>query len=217
MELHQGRPNDALIYFQGWRADIEEIFLKAVDYAVAYHLDTLDYFRSVSLEDLTPERFWSEYVWTVYASGFNAKVLSTKFEALMNAVGPWDWTQPNLWVSKRVMHIIAHPRKCEAVLRCRTYLISMGWDAFCSEYCLSPEDLKELPYIGRITCYHIARNLGVDCVKPDLHLVRLSTRYSFENPEAMCAYLAGLSDERIGVVDFILWAYCAAFGTRELR
>lgn len=56
-----------------------------------------------------------------------------------------------------------------------------------------------------------------DCVKPDVHLVRLACYFGLVDPELMCAYLSGLSGERLGVVDFILWSYCAAFGTKELE
>jgi hypothetical protein len=36
------------------------------------------------------------------------------------------------------------------------------------------EYLGSLPWIGAITKYHAARNFGVDCVKPDIHLTRLA-------------------------------------------
>ena len=68
--------------------------------------------------------------------------------------------------------------------------------------------LEDLPWIGKITKYHLARNLGLDCVKPDRHLVRLAEKYQFANPDLMCKYLAGIFNERLGTIDVILWRYC---------
>lgn len=77
--------------------------------------------------------------------------------------------------------------------------------------------LEELPWIGGITKYHLARNMGLDCVKPDRHLVRLAERYGFEDPHLMCNYLAKQFKERVGTIDVILWRYCNLTGNYEAR
>ena len=40
--------------------------------------------------------------------------------------------------------------------------------------------LKSLPYIGNITKYHLAKNLGIDVVKPDRHLTRIAEVEKFQ-------------------------------------
>jgi len=213
-ELHQGYPSDCN---DGFHSDIERLYDHAYCCAYNYMGETLEYYRHASVEDVTPSDFWAEYIWCVYASGFNAKVLSQKFNGLMSAYGPWDWVQSVAVLWPRVKKVIANEKKFTAVLECRAILKKIGWDAFKEAFCTTPEALGVLPFIGKITKYHLARNIGMDCVKPDLHLVRLAKHYEFPSPEAMCEFLAGLSGERIGVVDLILWSYCAAFGTKELE
>ncbi|MCK4521400.1 MAG: hypothetical protein KAU20_02415 [Nanoarchaeota archaeon] len=64
--------------------------------------------------------------------------------------------------------------------------------------------LQTLPYIGNITKYHLARNLGTDCCKPDRHLMRIAAKYH-STPEELCGELSEKSGDRIGVVDVVLW------------
>ena len=68
--------------------------------------------------------------------------------------------------------------------------------------------LTTLPWIGPVTKYHLARNLDIDTVKPDRHLVRLTERFGYENPLKMCEIIQKETNERLGVIDIVLWRYC---------
>ena len=217
MEPHLGKPDDASDYFSTWSRPVEDVFFDALRYADDYHESSLKHFRSIRFEDLTPYKFWADYIWVTCTSGFRASVVTKLHPRLMDAYGPWDFGMTSrdfFW--KRVRRILANERKFSAVLKCRELLRRLGWEAFKDEYLMSPEAMQRLPFIGPITKHHLARNLGFDYAKVDLHLVRLAEHFDFADPESMCAYLSGLSGERCGVVDFILWAYSAAFGTKEL-
>jgi hypothetical protein len=87
--------------------------------------------------------------------------------------------------------------------------------------------LDTLPMIGPITRYHLARNLGIDCVKPDRHLVRLAAAFGYGSSDRvndqidivnrMCrdiqADLGGATGEFLGVIDVVLWRYCNIHGS----
>lgn len=64
-----------------------------------------------------------------------------------------------------------------------------------------------LPWIGNITKWHLAKNLGVDCAKPDIHLVRVASHYS-TTPHNLCAALSVASGDRIATVDLVIWRAC---------
>lgn len=68
--------------------------------------------------------------------------------------------------------------------------------------------LRELPYIGEVTAYHLAKNLGADVAKPDVHLERLARREGITSQE-LCQRLAGESGLRAATIDTILWRACA--------
>ena len=58
----------------------------------------------------------------------------------------------------------------------------------------------------------LAGNGRLEYAKPDRHLIRLAEKYGFNDVQAMCEYLAQLDNERIGVIDVVLWRYCNMTG-----
>ena len=65
-----------------------------------------------------------------------------------------------------------------------------------------------LPFIGSITKHHLAKNLGLDTIKPDVHLMRLAQAERV-SPMALCARLAYQTGYRQSTIDSILWRACA--------
>ncbi len=65
--------------------------------------------------------------------------------------------------------------------------------------------LESLPFIGKITKYHLAKNLGIDCVKPDRHLVRLAIEYNFDDCFTMCNKISSETGDKVSMVDMVLW------------
>jgi hypothetical protein len=70
-------------------------------------------------------------------------------------------------------------------------------------------ELRKLPFIGPVTRYHLAKNLGIDVVKPDRHLTRLATTLGFRSAENMCTVIGRAVGEPAAVVDIVLWRYCS--------
>ena len=66
---------------------------------------------------------------------------------------------------------------------------------------------ESLPWVGKITKWHLAKNLGVDCAKPDRWLVRLASRAGADVHE-LCQRLADQSGDRVATVDLVLWRAC---------
>lgn len=65
-----------------------------------------------------------------------------------------------------------------------------------------------LPFIGAVTKHHLAKNLGLDTIKPDVHLMRLAKAEKV-SPVALCARLAYQTGYRLSTIDSILWRACA--------
>lgn len=75
--------------------------------------------------------------------------------------------------------------------------------------------LAALPWIGDVTKFHAAKMLGHDCVKPDLHLTRLSAALN-STPDSLCERLARETGYRIATIDSILWR-SSAIGLLDSR
>jgi len=67
---------------------------------------------------------------------------------------------------------------------------------------------QTLPWIGPVTKFHLAKNLGIDAAKPDVHLDRLAKRENVTT-EQLCARLARETGYRVSTIDTILWRACA--------
>jgi hypothetical protein len=79
------------------------------------------------------------------------------------------------------------------------------------------EYLKTLPWIGDITKFHLARNIGMQCVKPDRHMKRLSDKFGFGTPLDMCIEIQKTTGDRFGVIDVILWRFMNLGGSKIIE
>lgn len=149
-----------------------------------------------------PEDAWHfarEYVFVVCNSGMKFQIAVKIFERVMEAL-----TQ-----RRSVATVFGHKGKAAAITK-----VWRNRQNYFDTFKVQPTVLdklaylRSLPWIGDITKYHLAKNLGVDCAKPDRHLVRIAERYGTET-HALCAHLARLSGDRVATVDVVLWRAAA--------
>ncbi len=147
-------------------------------------------------------------------------------QSLMPCVDSWNFAQETVWVilnsgmkeqiarqikdriyaarnvGKDISEAFGHKGKVAA--------IKFVWDSYdrlFNEWIRADnkiEYLQTIPFIGKITCWHLAKNLGVDCVKPDRHLVRIADMYGW-TPDDLCSKLSNDSGLKKCTVDIILW------------
>ena len=107
---------------------------------------------------------------------------------------------------KPVAHVFRHPGKAGAIERIwreRAELFAAFTNA---------EDpvgtLEQLPWIGPITAQHLAKNLGHDVAKPDVHMERLA-RVEGATTAELCRRLSHETGYRVATIDSVLWRACA--------
>lgn len=67
--------------------------------------------------------------------------------------------------------------------------------------------LRSLRYIGDVTKWHLAKNIGVDVAKPDRHLVRVAERFGYSDVHRMCREINEQCGDLVSVADLILWRF----------
>lgn len=141
------------------------------------------------------DEFALEYIWVVCCSGMKeqiARIIQAKIHAAIKDGRP-------------IRSAFGHPGKAAA--------IQTVWDNRNSHFVAfqMANDIlafcKSLPWIGDITKYHLAKNLGADVAKPDRWLERVAAR-SNETPATLCQRLHGEVGDRIATVDLIIWRAC---------
>lgn len=136
--------------------------------------------------------FFAEYMWVVVSSGMKNQIAELIDERLWGAIRE----------GKPLCSVFRHKGKVKAieqVLKERELYYELYQQA---------EDklahLESLPYIGGITKYHLAKNLGVDTIKPDRHIERIAKNYGMDCFQ-MCGDLAIETGLRVATVDQIIW------------
>lgn len=149
----------------------------------------------------TEENFFLEYTWVVLNAGMKEQAARTIFENFCK-----DFN----------FDAIRHPSKRKAIedtfnnisLHFQNLQAIKGEEA-------QIEYLETIPWIGPITKYHLARNIGIDTVKPDRHLIRLAKRFGYDTPLEMCEEIKAHNGTKVGTIDVILWRYCNLYGLHE--
>lgn len=170
----------------------EYLELRARVVALGYG-DEIGWQQTVTAPE-TSRDFAIEAIFVICNSGMRATVARGIFEKVMAAL---DAGEP-------VGTVFSHIGKIAA--------IEDIWFRRCwwfGEYLKTkPEDqiafLETLPWIGPITKFHLAKNLGLDVAKPDRHLERIATAAGTD-PHTLCARLSEVTGDRIATVDLVLW------------
>jgi len=213
-----------------------EYFRKAREFAEKYYWEDMARIWGTKFSDVSPNFFFIEYVWVVHATGFNAKVVAKMLPRLTEAygIGPdgsgWDRLarkpEPDMLAS--VLPVCNNPQKAKAVRKTAALMADAmfpldktapveTWEEFRERRLRTADLMSELPYVGKVTCHHLARNLGLlDSVKPDLHLVRLAENWGFKDCVEMCEAMRP-PEMPLGIVDLVLWYASSTFGTLAAR
>jgi hypothetical protein len=129
------------------------------------------------------------------------------------ARGIYERVRAALYAGTPVAEVFGHNGKAAAI-----ETIWRNRDRLLADYLAANDKLAfcgELPWIGNITKYHLAKNFGADVAKPDVHLQRLADREG-TTAQALCERLAKATGYRVATIDTVLWRACA-FGVLNSR
>ncbi len=142
------------------------------------------------------DAFAHEVIWVICNSGMRNTVAIKIFRLVMPAVRRGD----------PAGSVFGHKGKSagiDAIWRDRARLMD--------EYLAAADKVayaRTLPWIGGITCYHVAKNFGAQVAKPDVHLQRLAD-FEGTTPQQLCERLARQTGMKVPAVDTVLWRACA--------
>lgn len=144
----------------------------------------------------TAAEFASEAIYVICNSGMSNVVAVPIFNRCMKA----------LRAGKSASTVFGHPGKGKAI----DWIWKRRKRLF-REFAVAPDMIEffsALPWIGPITKFHVAKNVGADVAKPDVHLNRLADREGLTAQE-LCDRLATETGYRAATIDLILWRTCA--------
>ncbi len=141
------------------------------------------------------EEFCWQAIWVILSSGMKNQVARSIERRIIDAHRR----------GHSVGEVFGHGGKVKAIewFLANKERAFQGWSA-CNNDDEKLAYLDSLPFIGSITKFHLAKNLGMDVAKPDRHLERIAKAYD-TTPAELCGRLAKEMDLRVATVDLIIW------------
>lgn len=155
-------------------------------YAGGYK-DEIDWQQNLKPCD-NPGIFLGEYVWVVIHAGMCNAAATKIYRRFVDSGYNCD--------------TIGHPSKRLAIMDVTSRIRSVF-----AGYQAAPDRvayLETLPWIGPVTKWHLAKNLGMDHAKPDRHLVRIAGKLGMD-PDTLCRTVAAATGHRVATVDLVIW------------
>jgi hypothetical protein len=167
---------------------------------------------SRTLDKFTEQDLLRETAWVILCSGFRESVIRNSFPFLSMCFCEWESASTICANSElcrpTALAAFKNERKIDAIIGTAVYVNSVGFQSYRKEVLQDPiSTLRRLPYIGGITAYHLAKNLGADVAKPDRHLVRLAASQGFCDVQTLCSSIARETGDPLRVVDVVLWRF----------
>ena len=176
------------------------------------YADEIDWQDGLRFSQISESEFLREAAWVILSSGMRETVVRKKFPLLSTAFLNWRCAKAirrqRSSCCTKALAVFNHQRKIDAIIK---IVINVAEDGFGTMKSHIEEEgvdyIRTLPFMGPATAFHLAKNLGLDVVKPDRHLVRIARIAGFESPARLCRAIADQVGDRIAVIDLVIWRY----------
>ena len=190
-----------------------DAYLTARERVVAAgYAEEIDWQDQLSLDKVTESDFLREAAWVILSSGMRESVIRRCFASISRAFLSWysaeEIVRRRSACVRSALQVFRHTAKIEAIGDVAAAVARDGFPALRERMRLKGvEELQLLPFIGPVTQFHLAKNIGLDVVKPDRHLVRIAHAAGFAEPASMCRLVADATGDRIATVDIVFWRF----------
>jgi hypothetical protein len=176
------------------------------------YLSELAWQDSLTFSSFTESDLLREAAWVILCSGFRESVVRRHFDFISLCF--CDWESADV-ICRYAGHCrataltrFASERKIQAILTTAKHIREVGFEEFKACILQAPiEALQKLPFIGEITSFHLAKNLGFSTAKPDRHLRRLASSLGYRDTASLCQELSEYTGDSVQLVDLVLWRF----------
>ena len=187
------------------------IFAKTIVIDEGYS-DEICWQSNLRFEDLDESTFLRELAWVVLSSGMKERIVRNLFKKISESFYNWASVEFILANEDRCFYeatkVFNNKSKISAIINAAHQIKNVGFYQLKKTIRENPiERLQEFSYIGPVTVYHLAKNIGLPVAKPDRHLTRIANREGYNDVQKFCNEISRLSGDSIQVVDIVLWRF----------
>lgn len=172
----------------------------------------IEWQQHLNLDNASATDFLRESAWVILSGGMREAVVRKCFPGISAAF--LDWNDTSEIVASRskciaeALRVFNHQKKIDAIADIAFQVHQSGIKAIKAKIKTEGTDyLQTFPYIGPVTSFHLAKNLGLDVVKPDRHLLRVAAKAGYSCPTEMCQVLASVVGDKLSVIDIVIWRF----------
>jgi hypothetical protein len=161
---------------------------------------------------VTESTFLREAAWVILSAGMSEKVVRGKFPMVSASFLHWvsgeRIARHGSYCAVNALSYFGHVAKISSILDLCSFFSQHDFEEWKRDAFVEPiEAFRGFRFIGPITSFHLAKNLGFQCAKPDRHLVRFCEASGFEDVAAFCGAISKLVGDDLRTVDSVLWRF----------
>ena len=167
---------------------------------------------SLDFDLITEADFLREHAWVALSAGMHERVIRRCFSVISRCF--YNWRCAKTIVEKEdecrrlALKYFNNPHKIDGIIKTACIIDSFGFASYKEAIRRNPlQVLQSLPFVGPVTRYHLAKNIGLPFAKPDRHLVRLANSVGYSDVQQFCKDISECVDDSIPVVDIVLWRF----------
>ncbi|OPX61892.1 hypothetical protein [Methanoregula sp. PtaB.Bin085] len=174
--------------------------------------DEISWQSTLCFNDLNETTFLREIAWVILTCGMKESIIRNRFEDISRCFFQWSSAQKILSnrekCQRSALKIFNNEQKIAAILYAADQINNIGFKTIKRKIQSNPITfLQTFDYIGPVTVYHLAKNIGLPVAKPDRHLVRIATQENYPDVQSFCGDISRMSGDPIPVVDIVFWRF----------
>jgi len=174
--------------------------------------EEINWQSNLNFYDITESCFIRELAWVILSTGMKEQIIRKIFGNLTPYFYNWESAKKICCNEKKcyngAIKIFRNEKKIKGIIESAKIINQFGYTNLKKEIEQSPIDtLKIFPFIGDVTVYHLAKNIGIDVAKPDRHLVRIAKNEGFKDVQEFCRFISDGCEDSIPVIDIVFWRF----------
>ncbi len=172
----------------------------------------LDWQQTLDFTNSRESDFLREAAWVILSSGMRETIIRMKFPEITTAFlgfnNASDIIDNAVKCRSDAMKSFGHAGKIDAIISVAFRIVSDGFETIknlISHY--GVQYLQTFDFIGPVTSFHLAKNLGLNVSKPDRHLCRVAEVSGFGSVAELCENISKFTGDSVSVVDLVIWRF----------